>query len=216
MLCNGVVKLIDWDKTVYAENPTKDTICLNDYTGSSTHTTPLIYLFYKDNCTRKFKQELQTKLAYSFRHRRIPSNSNHIYESTKIFILGDINQLIHCHIDLYAFSLIFYELDNTSILLEYYDILNEFDISEIPPRVRQYTNIIKLIIILQNTIQMDYINDSLSLIYYTGIDNKRSLISLDDLLKLTKDFYLIETNIDKYKQKYLKYKQKYLELKKMQ
>ncbi len=49
MLCGETVKLIDWDKTVYTPeiniNNTHE-ICENDYTGSSSHTSPLMFMFY--------------------------------------------------------------------------------------------------------------------------------------------------------------------------
>ncbi len=198
MICNGVAKLIDWDKAVYMPEPTQINVCAQDYFGSSTHTSDLVYDFYNDICKKSNKKKLmQQKIAEVVSHRGISEHDKVINSETKDHILKQCKSdncsiLVHCHIDLYALSLVIVEIckNNPTIISH-----------------ESFNNIFFFIKILQNTIHID----STSIIYKNS-GNKE--ITFENLLNLTNGYYLeLSPQKGGYKQKYLKYKRKYLELK---
>ncbi len=196
MICNDIAKLIDWDKAIYMDNPTKANVCEANYFGSSTHTSDIIYELYKQICkNEKFKEGIKQTVAEVVSHRRISSLDKVIDDETKIYILtecekGNYSILLHCHIDLYALSLVIIEI------CDKYDIISD--------------TLFHFIKILQNTISIK------ENIFEYRINKKNNNINLSTLLSYTEGYYL-EPKQQKggYKQKYLKYKYKYLQLKKL-
>jgi len=190
MVCGKLIKLIDWDLAVKNTNYDKETICELNYHGSATHQSPLILEIIDKICGKKldkFKHTVFMSASQFLGKRNLPKDHNKIIEFTKNYFNNTekLENLIRYHLDLYSISHVIYELCGTQ---EIYNV------------VKQDSNLINFITILQNTIEIKKLNEKEDYnIIYIDISGNEIEIELSKLLQLIdlKYYIILKKNIHK-------------------
>jgi serine/threonine protein kinase len=169
MKCGDRFQFIDWDLAVRTDQYTPEAFCSKRYTGSATHTSPLLVELIDIMCNKKLKVHLEKfkkSMSHFVKRRGITSDLCSINDETEEFLLQpeNLRNALKFHTDLFSFSFTIYEL------------------TKMNARLKMSVN--KFCDILQNTVNVE---DNV----FTYFNNGMKKISLSELIDLVPANYIL-------------------------